>query len=84
MTDEKEIFPNGDLIAQSLETATFGMRIAELAVLLAQQAGEEVQRPLSPHQIQRAFYVNRRETSLAMRALLDRLKQRISLGEIEN
>lgn len=42
----------------------FATHIAELAVLLAQQAGEGAKRPLSEAQLQRALDVNRDEVNL--------------------
>lgn len=61
LPDDITNFPNDlTLLCDGLLT----LRLSELAVQLAQQAGEEVTRPLSEAQIARAFAVMRSERNL--------------------
>jgi hypothetical protein len=53
------IYLNRDLYERMLAA-----RIADLAVELARQAGEEVKRPLSREQLDRALSVNAREADI--------------------
>lgn len=52
---------SGETINTEIIDRTFAIQLAQLAVELAQQAGEEVRRPLADHQIARALDVNIQE-----------------------
>ena len=54
-----------------LSMRIWSLRICELAVQLAREAGEDVHRPLSEAQIERALDAHRQEHSVCMAWLLD-------------
>lgn len=55
---------------QLTQKRLFAAQIAELAVTMAQQAGETVTRPLSPAQLERALQANHVETGIVMDSIL--------------
>jgi hypothetical protein len=54
-----------------LSMRLWSLKICDLAVELARQAGEEASRPLSEAQIQRALEAHRRENAVCVAWLLD-------------
>lgn len=63
-----------EFVNEVIAMRTFTAHIAELAAVLATQAGETVTRPLSPAQIERAVLANGTEARFVMDALLTRLE----------
>ena len=60
----------------------FAARIAELAVTLAQQAGDPVTRPLSRAQLERALTANHAETAIVMDLVLEWAGEQRTQGAI--
>lgn len=71
---EPSFYLTREFVSEVIIARNFAARIAELAVKLAQSAGEPVQRPLSQTQLERAVRTNGDETRLVMDALITRLE----------
>jgi hypothetical protein len=71
-----------EFVDEAVSLRAYAMRLAELAVDLAKQAGETVNRPLSKAQIERAVQVNGAETRLMMEALVGHLEQQYREGRL--
>ena len=56
--------------SQLTQKRLFAAQIAEIAVGMAEQAGEPVTRPLTLAQLERAFEVNRAESAIVMDLVL--------------
>ena len=72
---EPSFYLTREFVSEVIIARNFAAHIAELAVALAQAAGEPVQRPLSQAQIERAVQTNGTETRLVMDALIARLEE---------
>lgn len=59
-----------EFVDEAVALRGYSLRLAELAIDLARQAGEPVSRPLSKAQIERAVQVNGAETRHMMEALI--------------
>lgn len=68
--------------AQLTQKRLFAERIANLAVTLAEQAGEPATRPLTSAQLQRALEVNQAESAAVMDLVLDWAGQQRAQGAI--
>lgn len=68
--------------SQLTEKRMFAAQIAELAVTMAQQAGETVTRPLSKAQLERALQANYAESGMVMDLVLAWAGELSKSGEI--
>ena len=64
-----------EFVNEAANLRGYSIRLAELAIELAKQAGQTVSRPLSKAQIERAVEVNGAETRLVMDALIGYLER---------
>lgn len=70
--------------SQLTQKRLFAAQIAELAVSMAQQAGESVTRPLSKDQLDRALQANLAETDAVMALVLAWAGELNKRGEISD
>ncbi|MBX3689794.1 hypothetical protein [Dokdonella sp.] len=79
---DKDFVLRREFLEQAIQARIYAAHLAELAVRLAEAAGERVTRPLTAAQIARAVEVNGTETALALDALVARLEQLYRKGEL--
>lgn len=63
-----------EFVNEVIDARVFTVHVVALAIELAKAAGEEVSRPLSQGQIERAILTNGAESRLVMDALISRLE----------
>lgn len=71
-----------EFVTHVITARQFAADVATLAVTLAQQAGEPVQRPLSREQIERAVRISGDETRMVMDVLIARLETLRTQGKL--
>lgn len=69
---------------QLTQKRLFAAQIADLAVTMAQQAGETVTRPLSSAQLERALLANHVEAGIVMDLILDWAEELKKTGQISD
>jgi len=81
MTDQQFLLKR-EFFEEAIQIRIYTTQLAELAVTLAQAAGEHVTRPPSAQQIARAIEVNGVETQLVLDALTERLQRLYREGKL--
>jgi hypothetical protein len=71
-----------EFVNEAVDLRGYSMRLAELAIELAKQAGEPVSRPLSKAQVDRAVEVNGAETRLVIESLIAYLERLYREGRL--
>jgi hypothetical protein len=71
-----------EFVNEAVDLRGYSMRLAELAIELAKQAGEPVSRPLSKAQVDRAIEVNGAETRLVIESLIAYLERLYREGRL--
>jgi hypothetical protein len=71
-----------EFVNEAVDLRGYSMRLAELAIELAKQAGEPVSRPLSKAQVDRAIEVNGAEMRLVIESLIAYLERLYREGRL--